>query len=243
VAHATDREIEEFSDGTLASADRRRLVRHLISRCPVCGPRVSAALRHRTHFFVPPREEISYTVVVDRAIRKFRLAWGLARVRETQTRTIQPWTRVEVLLQLSREARHRDPVWMLDQAKQAQEVADRIETTPYGQAFLYDLRTRAWIELANALRVNKHHGEAESALWSARALAEQGSGDPMLRARLNDVEGSLRKDQRRYIEAGALMSSAHRIYLKIGENARAERVLKKKDLYLRLADRPLQTME
>jgi len=174
-------------------------------------------------------------MIVDKAVRRFRRLARRWQENQERTRTIPSWARVEVLLQLSREARHRDPVWMLDLAKRAQEVTERIETTPYGQGFLYDLRTRARVELANAQRVNKQYGEAESALWSARALMEQGSGDPMLRARLDEVEGSLRKDQHRFIEAGALMDSAHRTYRKIGEHDRARRMLEKKELYLRLA--------
>jgi hypothetical protein len=65
----------------------------------------------------------------------------------------------KILLQLSFEMRHRDPVRMLGLAKHAQEVADRIETTPYGPGFLSDLRTRAWAELANALRVDERYRE------------------------------------------------------------------------------------
>jgi len=126
---------------------------------------------------------------------------------------------------------------MLDLAKQAREMADQIETTPYGQAFLYDLRARAWGELANAQRVNERYSVAESVLYRARELREQGSGDPLLVARLHEVESSLRRDQRRFLEAGALMGSAHRIYRRIGEHDRARQALKRKELYLRLAGR------
>jgi hypothetical protein len=141
--------------GALAPVDRQRVVRHLISGCAVCGSRISAAIRRSLE--TPSREEASYGAVIDRAFQKFRrlvrrwredqerLTRGLAWVREkngllselppAQARTILPWTRVEILLQLSFEVRHRDPVRMLDLAKHAQEVADRIETTPYGQSF------------------------------------------------------------------------------------------------------------
>lgn len=265
MAHVTDGDVEGFVNGTLAPADRQRLVRHLVSGCVECGVRLFAVARERFGPSHPGQDESVYGPVIDRTFRKLRrlarrwqedqvrLSRGLAWVREkkgllselspAQARTILPWIRVEILLQLSFEARHRDPVRMLDLARHAQEVADRIERTPYGRSFLVDLRTRAWTELANALRVNERYGEAEVALWCGRALVEQGSGDPMLQARLDDVEGSLRNAQQRYQEAGVLMDAAHRTYLKIGECDLAGRVLVSKGLCLRLAGRPLDAVE
>jgi tetratricopeptide (TPR) repeat protein len=213
----------------------------------------------------PRPEESAYDSAIDRAFRtarrltrrwdedQGRLARGLSWVREkkgllselspAQSRTILPWIRVEILLQLSFEVRHRDPARMLDLARHAQEVADRIETAPYGPEFLVDLRTRAWAELANALRVNELYRQAEATLLQARALLERGSGDLLLQARIDDIEGSLRKDQRLYREAGALMDEAHGTYLKIGERHLAGRVLIKKGLCLRLAGRPSEAVQ
>lgn len=264
MGHVTDSDVDGFVNGSLAPADRQRLVRHLISGCSGCSARIFTAARDRMGPSDPAQEEPAYGAVIDRAFRKFRrlvrrwredqgrLSRGLAWVREKngllselsppQARTILPWIRVQILLELSFEMRHRDPVRMLGLAKHAQEVADRIETTPYGQGFLSDLRTRAWAELANALRVNERYRETEAALWQARLLLEQGSGDRMLQARLDDVEGSLRKDQRNFKEAGALMDAAHRAYLKVGEHHLAGRVLVSKGLCLRLAGRPLEAV-
>jgi hypothetical protein len=59
-------------------------------------------------------------------------------------------------------------------------------------------------------RVNERYSEAESALLFARALREDGSGDPLLYARLKEVEGSLRKDQKRLPEAACLLSGSLR---------------------------------
>jgi tetratricopeptide (TPR) repeat protein len=209
---------------------------------------------------VPRPEEAAYDAAIDRAFRtarrlarrwdedQERLSRGLAWVREkngllselapAQARTILPWSRVDILLQLSFETRHRDPVRMLDLARHAQEVAERIESTPYGPGFLADLRTRTWAELANAFRVNEFYGDAEAALWQARMLLEQGSGDLLLQARLDDVEGSLRNAQHRYRESQSLLNEAHQIYLKLGERHLAGRVLVKKGLCLRLAGQP-----
>ncbi len=261
MGHLTESDVEDFLNGDLASADRQRVVRHLVTGCAVCGSRIFGEIPDG--MFAPPGlrlEESAYDSAIDRAFRmarrlarrwdadQERLSRGLAWVHEKngllselappQARTILPWIRVEILLQLSFETRHRDPARMLDLAQHAQEEADRIETTPYGPGFLSDLRTRTRAELANALRVNELYRQADLALWHARRLLEQGSGDLMLQARLDDIEGSLRKDQRQYREAGALMDEAYRTYLRLGERHLAGRVLVKKGLCLRLAGRP-----
>jgi len=266
MGHLTDSDVEGFLNGDLSSADRQRVVRHLVTGCAVCGSRIFDAVPDGMFLSPdPPPEESAYDAAIDRAFRKARrlmrrwdedqerLSRGLAWVHEkngllselapAQARTILPWIRVEILLQLSFETRHRDPARMLDLAQQAQEEADWIETTPYGPGFLSDLRTRAWAELANALRVNELYREAEVALWKARTLLEQGSGDLMLQARLDDIEGSLRNAQHQYREAEALMDEAHRTYLRLGERHLAGRVLVNKGLCLRLAGRPLDAVQ
>lgn len=264
--HLTEGDVKGFLGGSLAPADRQRVVRHLVSGCAVCGAQIFAGVPDGMFLpSDPPPEEAVYDGAIDRAFRtarrlarrwkedQERLTRGLAWVRETdgllseltppQARTILPWIRVEILLQLSFEVRHRHPARMLDFARHAQEVADRIEKTPYGPSFLSDLRARAWAELANALRVNELYRHAEAAVWQARALLDQGSGDLMLQARIDDVEGSLRNAQHRYHEAGALMAEAHRAYLKLGERHLAGRVLINKGLCLRLAGRPLDAVQ
>ena len=263
--HLTEGDVEGFLNGSLAPAERQRVVRHLVSGCAVCGAQIFAGVPDGMLLPLGPRlEETAYDGAIDRAFRtarrvtrrwkedQDRLSRGLAWVREKngllsdltppQARTILPWIRVEILLQLSFEIRHRDPARMLDFAQHAQQVADRIEKTPYGPGFLSDLRVRAWAELANALRVNELYRQAEIAAWHARALLEQGSGDLMLAAYLDEVEGSLRNAQHRYQEASALMDAAHRAYLLLGERHLAGRVLINKGLCLRLAGRPLDAV-
>jgi tetratricopeptide (TPR) repeat protein len=265
VDHLSESDVEGFLNGSLAPDDRKRVVRHLVSGCALCGSQIFAGVPEG--MFLPPgprTEDSAYDAAIDRAFRtarrlerrweedQDRLSRGLAWVREKngllseltppQARTILPWIRVLILLQLSFEIRHRDPVRMLDLARHAQEEADRIEKTPYGPGFLDDLRVRAWAELANALRVNELYRQAEAAVWQARMLLAQGSGDLLLQARIDDVEGSLRNAQHRYGEASALMDAAHQTYLKLGERHLAGRVLINKGLCLRLAGRPLDAV-
>lgn len=259
--HLAEEDVEAFLKGSLERQDRLRVVRHLVTGCAVCGAKVFAAAPADACLPPGPRpDEEIYEKAFDRAWRSVRgltrrwaedqerLARALGWVREkggllseltpAQTRSILPWNRVEILLQLSMESRFRDPARMLDYAKNAQEVASRIEKAPYGPGFVADLQARTWIELTNALRVNELYLQAEAAVRYARVLLEKGSGDLLLQARLDDVEGSLRKDQRRFEEAAALLSEAHAVYLHLGETHLAGRTLVNKGLALRLAGDP-----
>jgi tetratricopeptide (TPR) repeat protein len=175
----------------------------------------------------------------DRGLEWAREKGGLlSDLSPAQSRSILPWIRVETLLQLAFEERYRDTAWMLDLAKHAQEVADRIESAPYGPAFIADLRTRAWTELANALRINEHYEQAEAAFWQARTILETGTGDPLLEARINELEASLWNTQQRQEKAQSLLKAANRIYLRLGEHHLAGRTLVSQGLSLRIAGKP-----
>jgi tetratricopeptide (TPR) repeat protein len=163
---------------------------------------------------------------------------GFSGLTAPQRRSLLPWVHVEVLLQRSFEARYSNPGQMLDDADRAKYVAERIEETPYGPGFLADLRVRAWAELANAHRVNELYRGAEAAFRQARKLLEQGTGDPMLTALLDELQATLRKDQRRFSEACELQDEAFRTYKSLGERHLSGRALASKGITLALAKKP-----
>jgi tetratricopeptide (TPR) repeat protein len=260
--HLTDGDVEGFLSGGLPPEDLRRAVRHLASGCLECGARVRAATIPMEMFLPPgpPPDEDAYDACIDRALKEARsrtrrwkkdqerLERGLGWVRErnatfsgltgSQMQTLVPWIRVEILLQISFDLRYSDPWRMLDLAESAQKIADGIEETPYGPAFLADLRARAWSELANASRVNEQFRRAEGALRQARSHMEQGAGDPMLKAFADEVEASLRKDQRRFGESCALLNEVYRTYLELGELHLAGRTLTSQGINLAIARQP-----
>src|SRR4028118_1935782 len=181
--HLTDGEVEGFLSGCLPPEDLRRVVRHLASGCQECGTRIHVAVPPEMFLPLgPPPQEDAYDACIDRALKEARrrtrrwkkdqerLERGLGWVRErnatfsgltgSQMQTLVPWVRVEILLQTSFDLRYSDPWRMLDLAESAQKIADGIEETPYGPAFLADLRARAWSELANAARVTAQHRRA-----------------------------------------------------------------------------------
>lgn len=255
--HLTDSDVDSFVNGALAPADLRRVVRHLVAGCASCGHRTSLAFPLKMQLPESPSPEEDYDGSIDRALKKARrvtrrwkedrerltrgLTWAqekrglLSELTPAQARSILPWTRIEILLQLSFEARYRDPARMLDLAKHAQEEADRLEETPYGSGYLSDLRARAWAELANAYRVSELFEQTEVALWYARTVLERGTGDLLIEARINDIEASLRNALQRYKEAQSLLKEAHRLYLRLGERHLAGRALVKKGISLDLA--------
>jgi len=259
--HLADSDVEGFLDGGLSPKEFRRVVRHLVSGCRACGARI-ADVAPKDKFLPPgpPSTEEDYDAAIERAWKKVRplvkrwqedqarrtrgLQWlsnspaGFSGLTAPQRQSLVPWVHVEVLLQRSFEARYRNPQEMLYDADRAKYVAERIEKTPYGAGFLSDLRVRAWAELANAYRVNELYRRCEAALRTSRKLLEEGTGELRLAAYLDEVQATLRKDQRRFSEACELHDEAFRAYRKLGERHLSGRALVSKGITLRLAKDP-----
>jgi tetratricopeptide (TPR) repeat protein len=264
--HLADSDVEGFLKGELSREDFRRVVRHLASRCPSCGARIAAAVPQEALLPPePPPDEDAYGAAIDRAWKKVRpltkrwkedqarlargIQWveaspaGFSGLTHGQRQTLVPWVHVEVLLQRAFEARYRDPGQMLQDADIAKDVADRIEKTPYGPGLLFDFRARVWAEYANACRVNELYSHAWHAFQTARLLLEQGTGDLMLEAYIDDLEASLYKDQRWFAEACAFHDEAFRAYRKLGERHLSGRALINKGVTLWLMGKPKDAVQ
>jgi tetratricopeptide (TPR) repeat protein len=136
-----------------------------------------------------------------------------------------PWALCSAYLKLSFEARYTDPHVMRSFAEAAVDVALDTNTGLYSKGVVFDLRGRAYAELANALRVNNRFAAAEDSINNAKKWFSQGSGDSGLLARILVVEASLRIEKRRLSEAAQLLDRAHDIYLEIGDLHLAGRTL------------------
>jgi tetratricopeptide (TPR) repeat protein len=143
---------------------------------------------------------------------------------------------VDVLLTLSFDERARDPNRMFQLAYAARTAALSLpladDAASYSPSEMADVQARAWGELANAYRVNEDPPKSEEALTEAEAVRDAGSGNPLIHARLLDVEASLRTDQRRYGEARRLLDLVVDLYREIGEEHLAGRALIKQGLEL-----------
>jgi tetratricopeptide (TPR) repeat protein len=135
---------------------------------------------------------------------------------------------IQVHLDLSFEARHKDPSQMLYHASRAKTIAFEALPERYPPGVIHDLRVRTFAELANSQRVNEFYGQAEASLGEARYWLDQSSGDPALLARVLDVEASLRSDQRQLEKAHQLLERAAKVYSSIGDAHSAGRTLIKR---------------
>jgi tetratricopeptide (TPR) repeat protein len=91
------------------------------------------------------------------------------------------------------------------------------------------LQARAWAQLGNACRINADHPAAEQAFERARALCLAGV-ELLAKARVLDLEASLRRDQRRFEEAFQLLDEVIAIYHQLGQRNLLGRSLKQKSM-------------
>ncbi|HVT16657.1 MAG TPA: tetratricopeptide repeat protein [Thermoanaerobaculia bacterium] len=150
---------------------------------------------------------------------------GLATFLGRHASRRQGWALCEVLIEASHEVRFDDPRHMLLLALLAKTVAERSSGRRYGLPAVKDLQAAAWAELGNAERVNDRLEDAMEAMDVALAKWEEGTGDPLLLARILDLTAMLYSAQRRFAEAQELLERVHRLYLDLGEDHLAGRVL------------------
>jgi tetratricopeptide (TPR) repeat protein len=122
------------------------------------------------------------------------------------------------LLDRSNEVRYENPRKMLHLALLARTAADACSAeTAGGKEQLADLRSGAWGQAANALRVNGQIVESEEALTIAFRSWERGTGSPKIRARLLAILSSLRSLQRNFAESLEVAEEFEKIYIGLGE--------------------------
>lgn len=153
---------------------------------------------------------------------------------------------VNHLIDASHGVRYQDPARMLHLANLARLAAEACPVEAAGsEARLADVRSQAWRQYGNSLRVLGQLREAEEAISVAGRHLEAGTRDPLLRARFWTQAFSLRLAQRRFDEAIALAEEAGRIYLELGdEHAFASTLVQKAiaSLYAGEAEESIRTL-
>ncbi|MFL6192623.1 MAG: hypothetical protein ACJ75H_00520 [Thermoanaerobaculia bacterium] len=129
------------------------------------------------------------------------------------------------MIEQCRAQRGSDPETMVLTARLAVTLAQGLDASVTDEASLADLQARAWAELGNARRVADDLPGAESDLSHALKRAADGTGDPLLFARVMDLTASLYTDQRRFEEALRLLDMVYAIYEKEGDHHSAGRTL------------------
>lgn len=131
---------------------------------------------------------------------------------------------VDRLCSQSHDATFDNPARAVELAEEALELARSLKTAVAGAALVADCQSRAWGAIGNARRVVSDLRGAEAALAQAQALLVSGTGDPLVRARIDYYVGGLRNAQRRFPEAIACYDRAlatHRLHGQMHEAARA----------------------
>lgn len=199
---------------------------HLLARCSCCRAEAEAyASRRSAGFFAWSRvlQLISHLVPLwltpsERELRgaqrDFEELLAIApedrasRLARARSRFRSP-ALVRLLLDESRRCLPSHPVEAFHFAELARTVANRNPRMPE----FFELYVLATAAQANACRVQDENGRAEELFALARQIMDQhGVADPAVIARVDDLEGSLRKDQRRFPEAEKLLKRAAALY-------------------------------
>ncbi len=154
------------------------------------------------------------------------------RQRIARDRRFHSAALVDLLLEQCAVLNREEPVRAEETARLALEVADRILPEERNHALANDLRARAWAYIGNTRRILSDFKAAEAAMAKAESLLEQGSGDPLERARVLDLKASLLRSQRRFDFALATIDQVISIYRRIHENHRQGRALVSKAMIL-----------
>ena len=253
MTHLGKGEIGDFLTGLLGVADRKRMLQHL-GCCPPCRRRLREAAEilfgDEPWIAAEPVAEDAYEEALARAslfVRGLEKRWRREEEKLERALTLLdqapgglgdesfPWRQVqalhgwplcEALLRKSYEVRFTDPKRMLSLAESAAGVAKHLKAEKYPwPGFVADIRARAFAELGNAYRVNDRFSEADAAFERAIGFLEEGTGDPLLQARVLDLFASLRSAQRRLNDAMMLLDQVHTLYLDAGDAHLAGRAM------------------
>ncbi len=123
----------------------------------------------------------------------------------------------QLLIEQSETQRDTDAAAMLAAARAAVACAEALPFTGRLAALTADMRAEAWGALANSLKVRGALREAEEAWSRAQFHLVFGSGDPMLKAKLLALKGSLRIEQRRLRQAIELLKEAQQLQASISD--------------------------
>ncbi len=199
---------------------------HLLARCPHCRAEAEAYAFGRTagpsawsrflrslalllpQWMAPAERELrgarrdfEELLTLSPEERGDRLARARSRFRSPSL--------VRLLLDESRRRLPGQPAEALHFAELARNVANRNPGMPE----FYELYALATAAMANACRAQDENSRAEELFALARQVMDKhGVTDPAVIARVDDLVGSLRKDQRRFPEAEKLLKRAAILY-------------------------------
>jgi tetratricopeptide (TPR) repeat protein len=221
----------KWLSGTLEHDDvLRRVVPHLLERCPVCRERHEEILRlqREVGHWDPEISVMEGGQAPELWSRLADLPYA-EQLREVEANEdLHAWGLCQLLLQKSREATFSDPTRGVELANLALRVVRHLGKA-YDPSWVMDLRARCFAYLGNARRVLGELRSAEDAFVKAEScLARSTSGNLEVQAEILDLKSSLRRAQRRLSEALDLVDQALSSYREAGETHGIGKALLKK---------------
>ncbi|HTG35821.1 MAG TPA: hypothetical protein VLB76_23090 [Thermoanaerobaculia bacterium] len=267
--HPRREALEGFLLSRLPATEAKAMVSHLLGGCERCQDEMSPLA---ASMFTPDtapephlsaQEEDAYDLAISAAFTKaLAHEQALTVERDTGERKAEEilqaacrgenpalpagaisWGFCELLLAKSRELRHTDPAGMLRLAELARQAADSLNPAVHGADQRTDMQARAWAELANAYRINGDFAQAEATMACALDLRAQGTGDPLLYARVADLSASLLCHQRRFKAAFRMLDLAYAIHRRHSDVHEVGRTLILKGLYTGYAGKPEEGLQ
>ncbi len=227
-----DELLARFADGETSPAERRRVLKHLVSGCPTCRATLAPKIRligdNRPSDFSISRvlanvAEVEHQMNQERALatEQFReflrhppaRQWTLLR----NSSRYDSWSFCELVLDAGVEVIFDDPHRALDLCRMGVAISERLAAASYGERLVEDMQARAWGRTANALRATSDLAGAEQALAVAAKHLKKGSGEPLEEAEHLYYTASLLRAQRRLDEALRTIHRSRRIYRMIGD--------------------------
>jgi len=256
--HITRELLRAFSRGELPPRLLLNLcLEHLTALCSTCRREVEAWRRERgttlhdyTQAFqilpeliskqVPKVAEERRSAARDlRALLKFPAEERESRVKRARNH-YRGIALVQLLLEESRKRFTTEPREAIHLSELARTV---LQHTPQVPGY-FDYLALATAYLANATRVFGDRRLASQHLGHARFLiSHEGVTDPEILARIDDLEGSLRIDQRLFPEAEALLRRAIMLYRLVGASVEEARVLVKLAMSFEIQGRTQMAIE
>jgi len=150
------------------------------------------------------------------AARMYLLLAGRRRLQRELLLHNHPLSRGLCLAILLIEESHRrsyeDSFESLEHAEMATRIAGRLDPQRYGASLVAEISARAWAALGNASRLVGRLGRAEEAFQQARGDLDKGSGEPLERGLVWELEAALHATRGRWDEADRLLASAAHLF-------------------------------
>jgi tetratricopeptide (TPR) repeat protein len=242
--HLTADLARRFLEQRVSPAERRALVRHLLTQCAACLDLMSRVTAESS-YWRGKREpvgqgshdyETTFESLFKFANNNARRAADQRLLGEGQWSVLAPlpppkrlvaivehsryqhWGLFQAILDAARSHAFRDPLQAVDIAQLALDVVDLLDPAAVGgPEVAYDRRALAHALLANSRRLAADFTGARSALAAAWACNEKGTGDPLEKAHLYSFDASYRRQIGELEAAEILLDKALTLYQSAGE--------------------------